>query len=95
MAYLYQQQAQESADVFDLDLIWNALFGLLNSFLSRLPYVVFALVVFAVFCTFRFTTVLNPGLWRTAGQKVENKTNRGNCSRLLGIHTLTAALFDY
>lgn len=49
MIFLYQQQAQDSVAAFDLDLIWNALFGLLNSFLSRLPYIVFAIFVFALF----------------------------------------------
>ncbi|HEX6125265.1 MAG TPA: mechanosensitive ion channel family protein [Pyrinomonadaceae bacterium] len=49
MIFLYQQQAQDSVATFDLDLIWNALFGLLNSFLSRLPYIVFAIFVFALF----------------------------------------------
>jgi small-conductance mechanosensitive channel len=49
MILIYQQEAQDSVAAFDLDLIWNALFGLLNSFLSRLPYIVFAIVVFSLF----------------------------------------------
>ena len=40
----------EPADTgFDLDTIWNSMFGLFNSFLSRLPYIVVAVIVFAVF----------------------------------------------
>ncbi len=40
----------EPADAgFDLDTIWNSMFGLFNSFLSRLPYIVVAVIVFVVF----------------------------------------------
>jgi small-conductance mechanosensitive channel len=40
----------EPADTgFDLDTIWNSMFGLFNSFLSRLPYIAVAVIVFAVF----------------------------------------------
>jgi small conductance mechanosensitive channel len=49
MLLIYQQQTQDSVAAFDPDLIWNALFGLLNSFLSRLPYIVFAIIVFSLF----------------------------------------------
>ena len=49
MMFLYQPQSPDSVAAFDLDVIWNSLFGLLNSFLSRLPYIVFALVIFALF----------------------------------------------
>lgn len=47
--FLYQQQADNPGATFDLDLIWNSLYGLLNSFLYRLPYIVFAIIVFSLF----------------------------------------------
>lgn len=49
MMLLYQQQADNPVATFDLDLIWNSLYGLLNAFLSRLPYIVFAIIVFSLF----------------------------------------------
>jgi small-conductance mechanosensitive channel len=40
----------EPADAgFDLDTIWNSMYGLFNSFLTRLPYIIVAVIVFAVF----------------------------------------------
>ena len=47
--FLYQQQADSPVATFDLDLIWNSLYGLLNAFLYRLPYIVFAIIVFSLF----------------------------------------------
>ncbi len=40
----------EPADTgFDVDTIWNSMYGLFNSFLSRLPYIVVAVIVFGLF----------------------------------------------
>ena len=47
--FFYQQQSDNSTQTFDLDLIWNSLYGLLNSFLYRVPYILFAIIVFALF----------------------------------------------
>lgn len=47
--FLYQQSAGGSAETFDPDLIWNALNGLLNAFLYRLPYIIVAVIVFLLF----------------------------------------------
>jgi small-conductance mechanosensitive channel len=49
MMFLYQQSREDAVAAFDMDLIWNSLYGLLNFFLSRLPYIVFAVIVFALF----------------------------------------------
>jgi small-conductance mechanosensitive channel len=42
--YLFQNQPD-----FDLGMVWSSLIGLLNSFLYRVPYLLIALIVFAVF----------------------------------------------
>lgn len=42
--YLFQNQPD-----FDLGMVWSSLVGLLNSFLYRVPYLLIALIVFAVF----------------------------------------------
>ncbi|NJM53539.1 MAG: hypothetical protein HC846_09220 [Blastocatellia bacterium] len=41
---------QNEADgVFDWDAIWNSMFGLIDSFLSRLPFIIVAVIVFRTF----------------------------------------------
>lgn len=47
--FLLLLQNETTDGGFDLDTIWNSMFGLLNSFLTRLPYIVVALIVFGVF----------------------------------------------
>ena len=42
-------QIGQADDAVDPGVIWNSLSGLLNSFLVRLPYLLIAIVVFAVF----------------------------------------------
>ncbi len=44
---LFQNEPADGG--FDLNTIWNSMLGLFNSFLSRVPYIVVALIVFAVF----------------------------------------------
>ena len=46
--FLLQNELAKATD-FDADTIWNSMFGLLNSFLARLPYLVVALIVFGIF----------------------------------------------
>lgn len=47
--FLFQQQPANSGTAFDVDLIWNSLYGLLNSVMDRLPYLIFAFIIFIVF----------------------------------------------
>ncbi len=47
--FLFFQQNEQSNGGFDLDVIWNSMYGLFNSFLSRLPYIAAAVIVFVVF----------------------------------------------
>jgi len=47
--FLFFQQNETADGGFELNVIWNSMFGLLNSFLSRLPYIVVAVIVFGVF----------------------------------------------
>ncbi|HEX8265514.1 MAG TPA: mechanosensitive ion channel family protein, partial [Pyrinomonadaceae bacterium] len=40
----------EPADAgFDVDVIWNSLYAMFNSFLSRLPYIIVGIIVFLIF----------------------------------------------
>ncbi len=65
MMFLYQQ-APDPAAAFDLDLIWNSLYGLLNSVLSRLPYIAFALVTLGLFL---LAAKIVSGAINTAGKR--------------------------
>ncbi|PYT01739.1 MAG: mechanosensitive ion channel protein MscS [Acidobacteria bacterium] len=47
--YLFQQSADNAPTNFDPETLWNSLYGLLNSFLYRVPYLLIALIVFAMF----------------------------------------------
>jgi small-conductance mechanosensitive channel len=47
--FLFLLQNEPTNEGFDVDTIWNSMFGLFNSFLSRLPYIVVAVIVFSVF----------------------------------------------
>ena len=47
--FLFLQQNEAPDNAFDVDTIWNSMFGLLNSFLSRLPYIVVAIIILGVF----------------------------------------------
>jgi small-conductance mechanosensitive channel len=47
--FLLLLQSEPADTGFDLDTIWNSMYGLFNSFLSRLPYIVVAIIIFGVF----------------------------------------------
>ncbi len=47
--FLFLLQNQPADGSFALDTIWNSMFGLFNSFLLRLPYLVVALIIIGVF----------------------------------------------
>lgn len=47
--FLFLLQNEAASGGFDLDTIWNSVYGIFNSFLARLPYIVVAAVVFGVF----------------------------------------------
>jgi small conductance mechanosensitive channel len=47
--FLFLLQNEPAETGFDLDTIWNSMFGLFNSFLSRLPYIAVAVIVFGLF----------------------------------------------
>ncbi|MDQ3489864.1 MAG: mechanosensitive ion channel [Acidobacteriota bacterium] len=47
--FLFLLQSEPTDGGFDLDTIWNSMFGLFDSFLSRLPYIVVAVIIFCVF----------------------------------------------
>lgn len=47
--FLFFLQNETATGGFDLDTIWNSIFGMFNSFLVRLPYIVVGIVVFGVF----------------------------------------------
>ena len=64
--FLFQQSSESTAAGFDLEVVWRSLFGLLDSFLYRLPYLLIALIVFAVFLA--IAKVVNRAIV-TAGQR--------------------------
>ena len=47
--FLFLQQNEPADTGFEFNVIWNSMYGLFNSFLSRLPYIVVAVIVFVVF----------------------------------------------
>jgi small-conductance mechanosensitive channel len=47
--FLFLLQDESAGGAFELNSIWSSMSGLVNSFLSRLPYIVVALIVFGVF----------------------------------------------
>ncbi len=47
--FLLLLQNETANGGFDLDTIWNSIYGMFNSFLARLPYIVVAIGVFGVF----------------------------------------------
>ena len=47
--YLFLLQNEPADTGFNLNVIWNSLYGMFNSFLSRLPYIAAGIVVFVIF----------------------------------------------
>jgi len=47
--FLFLLQNETADNGFDLNVIWDSMFGLFNSFLSRLPYIAVAIIIFGVF----------------------------------------------
>jgi small-conductance mechanosensitive channel len=51
---------------FDLDVVWNSFFGMFNSLLSRLPYIIIGVIVFLLFL---FVARIVRSIIRTAGER--------------------------
>ncbi len=47
--FIFLLQNEPANSGFNLNVIWNSLYGMFNSFLSRLPYIAAAIVVFLLF----------------------------------------------
>lgn len=47
--FLLLLQSETADGGFDVNQIWSSIYGMFNSFLARLPYILVAIVVFAVF----------------------------------------------
>lgn len=47
--FIYLLQSEPPTSTFDLDVIWNSIFGMVNAILYRLPYIVAGLLVFLLF----------------------------------------------
>ncbi|HXG84125.1 MAG TPA: hypothetical protein VNI84_08870 [Pyrinomonadaceae bacterium] len=47
--FLFLLQNEPADNNFELGVIWDSMYGLFNSFLSRLPYIAVAIIIFGVF----------------------------------------------
>lgn len=47
--FIHLLQSEQPTSTFDLDVIWNSIFGMVNALLYRLPYIIAGLLVFLLF----------------------------------------------
>ncbi|MEO8573762.1 MAG: mechanosensitive ion channel [Pyrinomonadaceae bacterium] len=64
--FLFLLENETAEGGFALDTIWNSMFGLINLFLSRLPYILVAVIIFGIFL---IIARMVSGIVNTAGQR--------------------------